>query len=117
MAWIAGATYLNPLAGTVLVDTGPLRAGYYKFQIVASANTGLEVLLQYRDATNTLTLKQKTLPITLSQSYVTLGVVQRYAPNERLRVVARADVTTGEVEVHILAEIPWIPGYQFWTPS
>lgn len=117
MAWIAGATYVNPLAGTVLADTGPLRGGYYKFQIYATANTGLEVLIQYRDATNSVTLKQKTLPVTFSQSFVAFEVVQFSLPNERLRVVQRANVTTGEVEVHITSEIVRVPGYQYWTPS
>ena len=44
MAWTAGATFVNPAAGTILCDTGPLQQGYWRFQIVATANTGLEVL-------------------------------------------------------------------------
>lgn len=109
MTWVAGAVFVNPPAGTVLVDTGPLAPGAYRVEVAITANPpGWEFVLEWRDAPNASTMRQKILPVTLAMLDWNPPGVFVLGTDERLRVVARADAAA-EVEASLF--------YQFMVPS
>jgi len=61
MAWFNGASTINPGAGLVLVDTGPLYQGVFDLVVAIDVSVQTTVLLELRDATNAVTLKSREL--------------------------------------------------------
>lgn len=105
MTWYTGALFTNPSANTVVCDTGPLVAGYWQMSLILSANTGLELIWQHRDAANETTLRSKIIPVTLSILHLRNIFPVEVNANERCRLITRADVV-GEVEGSIFALQP-----------
>ena len=102
MPWRDDAIYTNPVANTVLVDTGPLPGRRTLVLVFVWADTGIEAILQLRDATNGATVASQIIPAVLGREggvEFTINVAQ----NQRFRVLTRADVT-GQVQASIFTD-------------
>ena len=87
-SWVTEDVVLNPADNALLADTGALPAGERIFILLFWDNVaGIEVLLQWRDSTNTVNKKQHIIRNT------TIGdkLIVRFKPllNERVRVLNR----------------------------
>lgn len=85
-AEITSATVVAPIAGSVLVDSGPLAAGTWWIQTVGSHDDALPIImeLQHRDAANLVTLSSWRVVVVTSH---TLWFTQGINLNERFRWV------------------------------
>lgn len=101
VGWADGAVTVNPGAGDVLADTGPLPSGLCQVQVFATMNpVGFELVFEWRNADNTATVKQKILPVTLAMFEWSPISALQVNKDDRFRVVARTAID-GEVEVSI----------------
>lgn len=104
MPWTAGLTILNPVADQVLADTGALTAGLYRISVIVWSDTGLEVIFQQRDSANAITQKSQIIPVTMPLPPLPWPSIP-VKGSERFRVLARAAVTTGSVQISILTDL------------
>ncbi len=104
MPWVAGAIFLAPAAGTVLVDTGSLPAGQYNALALITYNpTGFECQFQVTAADGVTVLSSKIIPVTLALMPLVLsGQFLKLQAGEHLRIVNRAAAPVGtEVEASL----------------
>lgn len=105
--WYGGTPVANPVAGTVIADTGPVTvspdSSEFKFEfdlLVVFSTTTSNVLLslEHRNADNSANVAVAThiIPSGLS----VLSVPIRLRQNERVRVVAPSNIT-GDVSASI----------------
>lgn len=98
MPWVTGiGVAVNPVAGTVLADTGPLHAGAYDSFPFVWCSTITTVIFEHRDAANAVTLDAQVFsqehPMPMMQ-WVQLD------EGERLRVITRENVK-GQIDASI----------------
>lgn len=91
--WAGGQVTTNPLAGTVLADTGPLDVGHYDVALVLNGSSDFSINFQRRSAANDATLQ--TIGFLASAPITVLLVPKRIRllKNERVRVTNVADLT------------------------
>lgn len=62
--WISSSSVLNPVASTVLVDTGPQAADTcYVAQIIVGSSVNAVFVFERRNVANTATLQSLLLPV------------------------------------------------------
>jgi hypothetical protein len=99
---------VNPAAGQILADTGPLGSGDYTILLFVDANpTGIEVLFEQTDTTGAVVQKSQIVPVTLAMLIIEFPrAVLRLQAGERLVVVNRAAVPLGtEVQAGIFTSL------------
>lgn len=105
MAWLSSGRITNPTLDQVLLDTGAVPAGAYwlKAQGASTVNSAFEV--QYRDATNTTTLKSQIIATPTFGTTEPFDIPERFqfnmTANERIRIIQVAAVT-GSVSVSLV---------------
>lgn len=103
MAWVDGIPFLNPAAGTILVDTGSMGPGVYRVAFLLDApEVGCRAAIERRNAANDTTLQSHPLTVGLSMLW-SPGLVVELAAQERLRL-ALIDAVTGTVEAALNVE-------------
>lgn len=88
MAWISSGQVTNPVAGTVLCDSGALSAGAHEAVTILGATVACAVELQHRDAANAVTLHSQALGVGAFGTAQLPKITQQLVAGERLRVVA-----------------------------
>ena len=104
MSWFQGSLFTNPVAGTKILDTGPLNRTCYGLTLIASTNAGssVELFLQLVAGDGTTIKKSKIVPVAFSLINEKFGPIE-VKINESLQVINRNDVT-GEVEVALILD-------------
>lgn len=103
MAWVDGIPFVNPAAGAVLVDTGPMGAGFYRVAFLLDApEVGCRAVIERRNAANDTTLASHPLTVGLSMLWSD-GLVVELGAQERLRLTLIEPVT-GTVEAALNVE-------------
>jgi hypothetical protein len=96
--WISSGRITNPALNQVLLDTGALAAKERLFQVFVSSTVAIPLEVQWRDATDTATLKSQIIAVpasTFVQMFQFLSEIPM-AANERLRIIA-VSAATGSV--------------------
>ena len=94
-----GIPFIDPAANTVLVDSGPLGAGYYTIDWIGTCEPPHLMLLQHRNAQHTDNQYQQMLVI--GNTHEHFPVPLTLAMNERIRLLARGNIT-GDVQVTLI---------------
>ncbi len=100
-------TVANPLAGTVIVDTGPLPVDtYYNWCVYWSSTVNATLRIEHRNAANNATLHEYTvfnLANTSASPFCSTVVQPPYLlQNERIRVVNTSLIALGNVSSSII---------------
>ena len=93
--WISSGRITNPTINLVLLDTGALVAKERLFQVFVSATVSVALELQWRDATDTTTLKSQIIAVP-AYAFTFMPAFVKEIPmsdNERLRIIAVAAAT------------------------
>ena len=98
--WTSGSILTNPIATTVLVDTGALSAGRYLFSVSAESDVAWIYDIQHRNAANGANVAaQRRRPAAGSEDFLFPNKIT-IAENERVRLLLVNGVT-GEVQACI----------------
>lgn len=106
MGWRNSGRITNPIAGQILLDTGPLITGQYHFLVYGAANANAAFEFQWRNALNTATLGSQifavagfgsTPPFEIPRDFY----IQTTADNERFRI-EMVNAVTGAVSVSMI---------------
>jgi hypothetical protein len=100
---VASAVHVNPIANTVLVDSGPLAAGDYEFFVDISKYTSVQQVsgeIQRRNVLNNATLSFVPFFITQTAGHLQVGRTT-LAANERVRVFSFLLLATQTVTVEL----------------
>lgn len=102
MAWYSEGEKVNPAAGDTLATTGKVLTGNNTLAtVIVSATVASAVLLEYRDAGATATIRNQILRVPANDTViVSLGTIALDMA-EGLRVLA-SGITTGNVQASIV---------------
>lgn len=109
-SWFGGSVVSNPIADTVLADTGPISVSpifpQFKFEFdivitISSSVSNVRISVEHRNDTNTGNVASVTFIVPSGISVVSLPV--RLQQNERVRIVTAQSIA-GDVSasIHIL---------------
>lgn len=103
MSWFTAGSQINPGAGVVLADTGPLVASSYTLSFLLAGSVLFTAVVEYRDAANASTLQSQSFPITAANpvhlSNLTFAIAN---DGERIRVI-NSGVIAGSVQASIFS--------------
>lgn len=104
MSWITGGEKTAPIAGTVLVDTGPMPAGPYYLQMAVSATVALGVRLEIRNAANTQTVISQLFGVPASGTFEFKAGGEFVLPedNARFRITTFNALSTGTAQASFI---------------
>ena len=103
MPWYDGAVFVDPPAGQVLLDTGPLPGRtFYVSGFVRTSIPGWLPVLERRDAGNATTVQEMSLPMQEQEEHQLYEMPVTLERDERFRVVVKDAPPVGaEVEAHL----------------
>lgn len=100
--WETGLLTTNPAINAVIVDTGPLPAGDYFFQLMFESDANTRFLIELRNAANSATLDSQRVPLGADQFVQPIfGTKISIAEGERVRAIMVAALV-GVVQASII---------------